>query len=167
MKKWYKESYFNRNNWILENYDKLGLGADEVLLLLLVELNRAGKGKITYEYLQTKLSKDGKQIDKIIAGLVNKHYLKLSTNSRGLVFDIEPLFEFDPERYEIVENADLYDTVTEVFGKPLSPSELQKMNDLIDEYGQKRFNQALRIAEAQKKLKMSYVEGILRNEEKR
>ena len=40
------------------------------------------------------------------------------------------------------------------------------MNDLLEEYGQKRFTQALRIAEAQKKLKMSYIEGILRNEKK-
>ena len=166
MKKWYKESYFNRTNWILENYEKLDLSDEETLLLLIVELNRISKGKITYEYLRDKMRRDPVQIDRIIASLVNKRYLKLTANSRGLVFDIDPIFEFDPERYDIIENSDLYDVVTEVFGKPLSPSDLQKMNELIAAYGEKQFKQALRIAEAQKKLKMSYIEGILRNEKK-
>ena len=38
------------------------------------------------------------------------------------------------------------------------------MNDLINEYGQSKFIEALRISEAQRKVKMSYIEGILRNE---
>lgn len=166
MKKWYKESYFDRKNWILENFDKLNLNSDETLLILLVDLCRTNKKNITYEFLTTKLKKTNKEIDKIIASLVNKHYLKLSTNSKGLVFDIENIFEFDPEKYEINENKDLYDTVSDVFNKPLNSTELQKINDLLEEYGQKSFIQALRIAEAQKKLKMSYIEGILRNEKK-
>ena len=73
---------------------------------------------------------------------------------------------FDPQRYEIAENKDLYDMVSDTFGKPLSPLELQKMNDLISEYGQKPFIEALRIAEARRKLKMAYIEGVLRNEKK-
>ena len=166
MKKWYKESYFDRKNWILENFDKLNLNSDETLLILLVDLCRTNKKNITYEFLTTKLKKTNKEIDKIIASLVNKHYLKLSTNSKGLVFDIENIFEFDPEKYEINENKDLYDTVSDVFNKPLNSTELQKINDLLEEYGQKSFIQALRIAEAQKKLKMSYIGGILRNEKK-
>ena len=36
MKKWYKESYFNGINWILENFDKLNLSADEALVLMLI-----------------------------------------------------------------------------------------------------------------------------------
>ena len=164
MKKWYKESYFDRKNWILENFDKLNLNSNETLLILLIDLYKSHKKSITYELLIEKLKLNNKEIDKIIAGLVNKHYLKLSTNSRGLVFDIDGLFDFDPDKYEISENKDLYDMVSDIFGKPLSLSELQKMNDLLDIYGNKKFIQALRIAEAQKKIKMSYIEGILRNE---
>lgn len=164
MKKWYKESYFDRKNWILENFDKLNLNADETVLLLLVELCRQSKKTITYEYLTEKLHKSMKEIDHVIAGLVNRHYLKLSTNTRGLVFDIEGIFEFDPEKYEISVNHDIYELVSDVFGKPLSPTEMQKMNDLIEAYGQDSFLQALRIAEANRKLKMAYVEGVLRNE---
>ncbi|MCR4634102.1 MAG: DnaD domain protein [Erysipelotrichaceae bacterium] len=163
MKKWYKESYFDRKNWILENFDKLSLNSEETLLLLLIDLCKSARRPISYDYLTKKLSLNVKQIDTIIASLVSKHYLKLSTNSKGLVFDIENIFEFDPEKYEIAENKDLYDTTEDVFGRPLSPNELQKMNDLIEEYGQKQFIEALRISEAQRKVKMAYIEGVLRN----
>ena len=166
MKKWYKESYFDRNNWILENFEKLNLTTDETLLILLVELCKTSRKAITYEYLTQKLNKSIKQIDVIISSLVEKHYLKLSTNSRGLVFDIESIFEFDPEKYEIADNKDIYDTVSEIFGKPLSSTNLQKLNDLIDEYSQDNVLQALRIAEANRKLSMAYIEAILRNEKK-
>ena len=166
MKKWYKESYFDREKWILENFNKLNLDAEETLLLLLIDLCKTSRKAITYDYLTEKLHKTTREIDRIIASLVAKHYLKLSTNSKGLVFDIEGIFEFDPDKYEIVENKDLYDTTEEVFGRPLSSSELQKMNDLINEFSQNAFIDALRISEAQRKVKMAYIEGILRNEKK-
>ena len=166
MKKWYKESYFDREKWILENFNKLSLDAEETLLLLLIDLCKTSRKAITYDYLTEKLHKTTREIDRIIASLVAKHYLKLSTNSKGLVFDIEGIFEFDPDKYEIAENKDLYDTTEEVFGRPLSSSELQKMNDLINEFGQNAFIDALRISEAQRKVKMAYIEGILRNEKK-
>ena len=164
MKKWYQESYFDRKNWILENFNKLNLSSDETILILLVDLCKQSRKTITYDYLTEKLHKSAREIDKIIASLVEKHYLKLSTNSKGLVFDIDGIFEFDPEKYEIAENKNLYDTAEDVFGRPLSSTELQKMNDLINEYGQKNFIEALRISEAQRKVKMAYIEGILRNE---
>lgn len=167
MKKWYKESYFNRKNWLLENFEKLNISNDELVLILLIELCKDSKRVITYDYLTSKLQKSIKDIDKIIASLVSKHYLKLGTNTKGLVLDIDNIFEFDPEKYEIVENKDLYDVIGDLFGKPLTPNELQKVNDLINEYGEANFKQALRIAEAHRKLKLAYIEGILRNESKR
>ena len=164
MKKWYKESYFDRKNWILENFDRLNLNSDETLLILIIELCRVSRKQISYEYLSEKMNKTVKELDQIIASLVSKHYLKLSTNTKGLVFDIDGIFEFDPEKYEITENKNLFDTVGDVFGKPLTPIQLQKMNDLLETYGQEKFIEALRLAEAHRKLSMSYIEGILRNE---
>lgn len=163
MKKWYKESYFNRKNWILENFDKLNISSDELVLILLIELCKESKKQITYDYLTSKLNKSIKEVDKIIASLVSKHYLSLSTNAKGLVLDIDNIFEFDLEKYEVVENNDLYDTLGNLFARPLTPSELQKVNDLLNEYAEKDILQAIRIAEANRKLKLNYIEGILRN----
>ena len=164
MKKWYKESYFDRKNWILENFDKLNLTADETLLILLVDLCKSSRKAVTYDYLTRKLSKSTKQIDMIVAGLVGKHYLKISNNTKGLVFDFDSIFEFDPSKYELNENRDLFDTVSSVFNKPLSPLELQKLSDLLEIYGEEKILDALRLAEASRKLKIDYLEGILRNE---
>ena len=86
MKKWYQESYFDRKNWILENFDKLNLNSDETLLILLIDLCKTNRKSVTYDYLISKLHKTSKQIDVIIAGLVNKHYLKITNNAKGLVF---------------------------------------------------------------------------------
>jgi len=164
MKKWYKEAYFDRNNWILENFDKLNLDCDETVLLLLLILAQKSNRTVTYDYLLQKMNKTVKQIDQIIASLVDKHYLSLSADKNGLVFDIDEIFEFDPQQYEISENIDLYDTVSQIFGKPLSTTELQKMSDLFYIYGQDRFIEALRIAEAKRIRNLSYIEGILRND---
>ena len=164
MKKWYQESYFDRKNWILENFDKLNLNADETLLILLVDLCKTNRKYVTYDYLMSKLGKNMKQIDTIVAGLVNKHYLKISSNSKGLIFDFDEIFEFDPDKYEISDNKDIFDTVSEVFGKPLSPIELQKITELLGVYGEKKFIEALRLAEAKRTYKIAYIEGILRNE---
>ncbi|MBQ3296025.1 MAG: DnaD domain protein [Erysipelotrichaceae bacterium] len=164
MKKWYQESYFDRKNWLLENFDKLNLSSDETLLIMLVELCRTNRKYVTYDYLMKKLGRNAKQIDSLVASLVNKHYLKISSNSKGLIFDFDEIFEFDPEKYEISDNKDLFDTVSEVFGKPLSPTELQKISELSEIYGEKRFIEALRLAEAKRTYKIAYIEGILRNE---
>ena len=164
MKKWYQESYFDRKNWLLENFDKLNLSSDETLLIMLVELCRTNRKYVTYDYLMKKLGRNAKQIDSLVASLVNKHYLKISSNSKGLIFDFDEIFEFDPEKYEISDNKDLFDTVSEVFGKPLSPTELQKISELSEIYGEKRFIEALRLAEAKRTYKIAYIEGIQRNE---
>ena len=65
MKKWYKESYFNGINWILENYDKLNLSADEALVLMLIELANRNNRALSYDYLRAKLGYDNNRIDSI------------------------------------------------------------------------------------------------------
>ena len=97
MKKWYQESYFDRKNWLLENFDKLNLSSDETILIMLVELCRSSRKYVTYDYLMKKLGKSAKQIDSIVASLVNKHYLKISSNSKGLIFDFDEIYEFDTD----------------------------------------------------------------------
>ena len=163
MKKWYKASYFDSKNWLLENFDKLNITNDELVFVLLVELCKQSKKQITYDYLTGKLNRNTKEVDKIIASLVSKHYLNVSTNAKGLVFDIDNIFEFDPERYEIIDNKTLYDTLGDLFKRPLTPSELQKVNDLLNIYSEKQILEAVRVAEANRKLKLSYIEGILNN----
>lgn len=167
MKKWYKKSYFDKEAWILENFDKLSLSSDEVLLLLIINHSINNSIKLSYEYLSKKMNKTSKQLDKIISNLVARHYLNITTNNRGIVFDIDGVFEFDVDKFDVLENNDVFNTLEIVFGRPLNPNELQKSSDLIDKYGQNNFIDACRIAEAKRNVKMPYIEGILKNNEKK
>lgn len=166
MKKWYKQPYFERKAWILENMDKLNLSSDETVLLLLIDHARVSGTNLTYNYLSKKMHMKTKELDVLFSKLVSKHYLKITGGQKGIQFSIDELFEFDPEKYELSANNDIYNTLDIVFGRPLSSLELQKATDLINEYGQKSFQEALRTADAMRKLNMSYIEGILRNEKK-
>ena len=164
MKKWYKQPYFDRRNWILENYEKLSLTNEETMLLLLIDFAKDAKKTITYDFLMKKMSLDSKKIDKLIASLVSKSYLAINPTSKGVSFDMDGLFEFDPEKYEIAENKDVYSIAEDLVSRPLSPTELQKISDLLNEFSSNQIIDALRVAEAYRKTSLAYVETVLRNE---
>ena len=164
MKKWYKQPYFNRKVWILENFDKLGLKSEETMVILLIDQARETRKKVNYEYLCNKLNIDTKELDRILSGLVLRHYLSINATEKGVSFDIDNIFEFDPERYEATENTDIYDYAEELVKKPLTPSQIQKINDLLTRYDEAKIIDAIRTAEAYRKPLLDYVEGILRNE---
>lgn len=166
MIKWYKEPYFDRETWILSNFEKLNITNDELVFILLIEYAKKNKIKITYEYFNKKLKSTNDKVDKLIASLVSKKHLKIVSNEKGVFFDIDGLFEFDPSQYEIIENKDIYETLESTFNRPLSPLELEKASDLIKKYGQNKFNDALRTAEAYKKVSIAYIETVLINDEK-
>ena len=164
MKKWYKESYFDANNWLLENYDKLGLNSDEVLMLLLIVLGKDNKQNISYDYFKKKMGYSTSKIDEIISSLVTKKFLSIKPNERGIDFDIDAIFEFDPNQYEIIENKDIYEIAEDLLCRPLSASELQRLSDMLSIYGETKVTDALRSAEAYRKNNLAYVEAILKNE---
>ena len=166
MKKWYKQTYFNRKNWILENFDKLNLTTDETMLLLLIEFAKDSHIAVSYDYFKKKLNYDSKKIDKIIASLVNKSYLSIAPRANGVSFDIDNLFEFDPEKYETVDAKDVYSVAEALLKRPLSGNEVQKLSDLINEYSQAAVIDALRVAEAYRKPSLAYVEATLKNEKR-
>ena len=166
MKKWYKLPYFNRRVWILENFDKLNLNANEAMTILLIDYTKENKKKIDYKYLCSKLNINTKELDKILSSLVSKQYLSINANEKGVSFDIDGIFEFDPEKYEINDNKTIFDILSTYLNRPLTPNELQKTNDLLEVYDENKFIDAIRIAEAYRKTSLAYVESILRNEKK-
>ena len=167
MKKWYKEPYFNRQVWILENFNKLNLSAEEAMIILLIDYCKTNNKSITYDYLCKKMNIDSKKLDELLALLVTKHCLSISVNDKSVCFNIEGIFEFDEEKYEEVVNEDVYNIVSYFLSRPLVNNELLKTNELIEKYGENKFIDALRMAEAYRKHNLAYVEGILKNDEKK
>lgn len=167
MKKLYKTTYFDKEAWIIENFDKLNLNSEEVLLLFLIIHATKNNIPLSYEYLCKKMNKTNKGLDKILSNLVGRHYLSIESDKNGIVFNVDGIFEFDTEKYDLLDSEDVYQTIELVFGRPLSSTELQKTSDLIEKYGQNALLDALRIADARRNLKMPYIEGILNNNEKK
>lgn len=166
MKKWYKQVYFNRRSWILEYFDKLNLNAEECMVILLIDFAKEANRKIDYDYFLNKLKMNKKEFDKVLANLVAKHYISINSNDKGISFDIDNIFDFDPEKYEVSVNKDVYDLTSDILAKPLSPNQIQKVNDLVEKYGENKYKDALRVAEACNKRTLYYIEGVLRNEKK-
>ncbi len=163
--KWYKEPYFDSKTWLIANFEKLNITNDELVLILVADFANRNGIKISYDYLMKKLSCDIKKIDTLIASLVAKKYLLIKAEKNSIVFNIDGIFEFDPNQYEIAENKDIFDTLDIVFARPLTQNELKKASDLINEFSEAKFNDALRVAEAYKKVSIAYIEAVLRNEE--
>ncbi len=160
MNKWYKERYFDSASWILENIEKLHISSEEAMILILIDYAQRKNMRISIDYLANKLNKTKDDIDNYLAHLISLSYLQINSDKKGLLFDISNLFDFE----EIKEaDKDSYDLIEDLLGKPLSPSELQKANDLINRYGNEALIEALRVAEAYRKHSLAYVEGVLRN----
>ena len=165
MKKIYKQTYFDKQAWILENFDKLSINNNEALLLLFIEHCNKNNISLSHELIANKLNLDSKETDKLISDLLSKHYLSIINGIDGIEFNIDGIFEFDVERFTIEENADIFSTIEAVFGRLLTTNELQKVNDLLEKYDENTFLNALRKAEARRNMSIAYVEGILRNNE--
>jgi len=167
MTKWYQEPYFDKKNWLLSNFEKLNITNNELVVLLLLIYAKEAKIKADYNYFTNKLKCGTKDIDNIMASLVEKRYLKITTSQKGILFDISGIFEFDPNQYEMIKDEDIFDILTDLFKRPLSQNEMQQASDLIKKYGKGKFDDALRIAEAYNKISIPYITGILiKNENK-
>ena len=164
MKKWYRQPYFNRRVWLIENFDKLNMSNDEFVVVLLIDYGKEYNIDINYDYLCNKLHLKIKDLDKILVSLVNKRYLIINSNNGALTFDIENIFEYDPGVAETIDNQNTYDLIADFLGRPLTADEMVKTNELIDKYGEAKLSDGLRIACAYHKYSLGYVEVVLKNE---
>lgn len=165
MKKWYQQTYFDKKIWILENFDKLNLTSEETLVVLLIDYASNNNIKINNKYLASKLKKESNEIDVLISSLVSKGYLKIEVLNNEINFNIDSLFDEDLIKLEELENKNVYDIYSDLVGKPATSQEMMKLSDLINEYGDNKVIDAIRIAEAYRKYNLSYIESILKNEE--
>lgn len=164
MKKLYEYSYFNKQNWILEYFNKLNLSIEEAFLLLIIQYAHDNGYNDSLEYISSKMNLSVNEIDPLLTGLVNKNYITLNNN--GYCFNINNIFEFDPSKYEIINNSSVFSIFEEFLNRTLSGEELNKISNLVNEYEEDKVIDALRKAEAYNKRSISYIESILLNESK-
>ena len=65
----YKEAYFDRNAWLLDNMDKLNVSHLEFLVLLVINFCQEHNKEISLDFLCEKLQVSPNDLDKALASL--------------------------------------------------------------------------------------------------
>lgn len=160
--KWYLKPYINRRNWLLDNAENLGLSSDELLLCLMFDFLNEQRIMINYEIMEAKLGYPRAKLDTLIQNMVTKGLLEIYVGEDGVTYDILKVFEQFDEQQLDVQN-DIFKAFEDSFGRPLSPNELQKLADFTKQYPEEKIIDALRSADAYRKVNIAYIEKILKN----
>lgn len=132
---------------LIDNYKKLKISENTLATILVIEhLISQGNPFITADLLSFKMSLDVKEIDKILADLINKGYLEYNVSGSKTICSLNPLKEKLYEDFEnSVSKSDLSDgdrevsnnvrratrNIEKMFDRSLSPLEVSKVKEWI------------------------------------
>ena len=162
MSKWYNKPYFNRRNWLLDNAESFNISSNALFLCLILDYCKEFHLNISYDLLSSKLKCNKECLDGLVQELVQANYLKIFVGDNGVEYNIDNLFEASDER-QLDCSSDLFKAFEDCLARPLNPTEMQKLADFMNEYSQEEIMNALRIADAYRKVSIPYIETILRN----
>ena len=164
MEKWWNESFFNRRNWILENYQDINVSPSEAVVLLMIDFLNENNRDFTLNSLSEKIHLSEKETDDVISALVTKGYLKITSDGKKVSFVIDGVFDKPKEQVEL---GSIFDIFEEEFGRVLSQAELREINAWLGTYKQEDVIYALRQASIYNKKNFSYIRSILRDKGKK
>ena len=156
----WKESYFNRRNWLLEHIVPLKLNEKELLVLLLIDLLNDNNSPISISILSIKSGLSEMVIDEVVSNLCVRGLINISTNRGKIDFNIDGLFSHP---VETADGLPLFKTFENEFARPLTQPELTTLNEWLRNYDEKFIFHALRTAAIYRKLNMKYIDSILAN----
>lgn len=161
---WWKKTYINRRDWLLENQSSLKVTSDQLIILLMIDFLNSNREIISLDSLSNRTALDINTIDTAMQSLVSKNYLKISVVDGMVDFSIDGIFE-NGLLYEHVDES-IFDVFETEFARLLSQSELQTLNTWLKSYSEEMILDALRSAVIYKKLNMKYINSILINMKK-
>lgn len=160
MKKWYEENYVSRRDWMLDNLNRLPVSLEQAVILLMIDFDAQNGRPISLEALSQQTGLSLQQVDKAVSDLNRRGYLKITTKSRRIIFDISGIFEWEEEKSVSQDVFQIFETE---FGRVLSQMETTQIADWLSEYGEETVLDALREASIQKKVEIRYINRILAN----
>lgn len=161
MKKWYKHSYINKTNWILENYQNLNLSSEEGILVLLINHANESAVPLSRDGLISLSNLSASSVDKAVSLLCAKHYLAIRAGSNGIDFDLSGLFEAETAKSEKATSQPLFDVFETEFARPLTQNEMVQISEWIKIHDSRLILYALKEAALYKKMSMPYIAAIL------
>lgn len=164
---WWKKSYINRRDWILENQGSLKLSPQSLMITLMIDFMNENNESISLETLAKRSGLEIEEVDTTIQNLINSMILQVSVINQSIEFNLDNLFK-NGVIYEHVDE-DIFGVFETEFGRLLTQAELQTLNTWLRRYTEEEILDALRSAMMYKKMSMQYINAILVNksEEKR
>lgn len=165
---------------LLENYKKLGLNENEVIVLLMADHFIKQKNSIiTADLLSLKMSLPVKEIDKLIVGLFKKGLMEFDTSGKGMRTSLKPLEDKLYKQFEMAlvkERANLNslernEALSELYAyfekrlaRAVTPIEKEAITNWLDDsYSPKAIKDALEDAIASGHKNVKAIDRILRS----
>ena len=168
---------------LLDHYNELGLNETELVILIkLLHASETSNKQPSIETLQqTNPALDSREITSIIQTLIQHDLLELNVNKdeEGKFTEYMNLDQFYDRLSEIMQQMNvkqveheselefntLFQKIEQAFGRPLSPYEIETLNQWldIDKHDLSVIQAALNEAESQNKMSFKYIDRILLN----
>lgn len=130
--KWYEQKFVNHAEWVMANLEYLNLTTNEALLVLMVIFLQSKNSVINYEILAEKLHVNTEQIDQLFTQLLHKKVLSVSMKRGVLSFDLTHLYQTNIDLIAAGEKEpEIYQIFEQVFKRPLTSVEMQKIGQWI------------------------------------
>lgn len=166
-----KEKTYNVPSFILKNYEKLNLTAEEVLVLIVL-YNHYGKISYDINKLLEEINLEKYKLMQLISSLEEKKIISIDliTNSKGLkeeYISLELLYDkivniyLDPKE-ETSKNADIYSAFEKELGRTLSPMEYEIIKGwVMDKFSDELIILALKEAVYNGVNNLRYIDKVL------
>lgn len=167
---------------LLDHYNELGLNETELVILIkLLHASEISNKQPSIETLQQGSTLDSREITSIIQTLIQHGLLELNVNKdeEGKFTEYMNLDQFYDRLSEIMQQMNekqveheselefntLFQKIEQAFGRPLSPYEIETLNQWldIDKHDLSVIQAALNEAESQNKMSFKYIDRILLN----
>lgn len=167
---------------LLDHYNELGLNETELVILIkLLHASETSNKQPSIESLQQGSALDSREITSIIQTLIQHDLLELNVNKdeEGKFTEYMNLYQFYDRLSEIMQQMNvkqdeheselefntLFQKIEQAFGRPLSPYEIETLNQWldIDKHDLSVIQAALNEAESQNKMSFKYIDRILLN----
>ena len=166
-----KEKTYNVPSFILKNYEKLNLTAEEVLVLIVL-YNHYGKISYDINKLLEEINLEKYKLMQLISSLEEKKIISIDliTNSKGLkeeYISLELLYDKIVNIYlhvkeETNESADLYSAFEKELGRTLSPMEYEIIKGwVMDKFSDELIILALKEAVYNGVNNLRYIDKVL------
>lgn len=159
--KWYKQTYVNHRDWVLDNMEVLNLSEKEVIIVLLIDFFNTNNKPIDLNSLSKKTGLSQEEVDKVISILAAKKYVEIRASNKKISFILDGLFDTEVGRTQSALNSSLFEVFEDEFARPLSNNEMMKLSDWAKSMDSKLIIYALREASMYQKINFNYIAKIL------